>query len=154
MDKTFYLIICLVSAIVLTYFFDERKTVQTYIANEKKESFLSAYDLKNFSELKLPNLIIIRKGKYFYIKGHQFRLDNKEVNNLTMMLSNLKIKRKILNFNQKDKKLFFSKNPASFKIISRGREINIKIGKDYPLPIVDHAKARAEALNAFDKITK
>ena len=34
------------------------------------------------------------------------------------------------------------------------KSINIKIGKDYPLPIVDHAKARAEALNAFDKITK
>ena len=34
------------------------------------------------------------------------------------------------------------------------KSINIKIGKDYPLPIVDHAKARAEALKAFDKITK
>ena len=32
--------------------------------------------------------------------------------------------------------------------------INIKIGKDYPLPIVDHAKAREQALKAFDKITK
>ena len=34
------------------------------------------------------------------------------------------------------------------------KSINIKIGKDYPLPIVDHAKARIEALKAFDKITK
>jgi len=30
----------------------------------------------------------------------------------------------------------------------------VKIGKDYPLPIVDHTKARNEALQAFDKITK
>jgi deoxyribodipyrimidine photo-lyase len=34
------------------------------------------------------------------------------------------------------------------------KSINIKIGKDYPLPIVDHAKAREQALKAFDKITK
>ncbi len=34
------------------------------------------------------------------------------------------------------------------------KSINFKIGKDYPLPIVDHAKAREQALNAFDKITK
>ncbi len=34
------------------------------------------------------------------------------------------------------------------------KSINIKIGKDYPLPIVDHAKARELALKAFDKITK
>ena len=34
------------------------------------------------------------------------------------------------------------------------KSLNIKIGKDYPLPIVDHAKAREEALKAFDKITK
>ena len=34
------------------------------------------------------------------------------------------------------------------------KSINIQIGKDYPLPIVDHAKAREQALKAFDKITK
>ena len=34
------------------------------------------------------------------------------------------------------------------------KTFNIKIGKDYPLPIVDHSKAREEALKAFDKITK
>ena len=34
------------------------------------------------------------------------------------------------------------------------KSINFKIGKDYPLPIVDHVKAREQALNAFDKITK
>ena len=34
------------------------------------------------------------------------------------------------------------------------KSISIKIGKDYPLPIVDHAKAREQALKAFDKITK
>ena len=30
--------------------------------------------------------------------------------------------------------------------------IHFQIGKDYPLPIVDHAKAREQALNAFEKI--
>ncbi len=34
------------------------------------------------------------------------------------------------------------------------KSINIQIGKDYPLPIVDHTKAREQALKAFDKITK
>ena len=34
------------------------------------------------------------------------------------------------------------------------KSINFKLGKDYPLPIVDHAKAREAALKAFDKITK
>jgi len=34
------------------------------------------------------------------------------------------------------------------------KSINIKIGKDYPHPIVDHTKARELALKAFDKITK
>ena len=34
------------------------------------------------------------------------------------------------------------------------RSINFKIGEDYPLPIVDHSKAREQALKAFDKITK
>ena len=34
------------------------------------------------------------------------------------------------------------------------KSINIKIGEDYPLPIVDHSKAREHALKAFDKITK
>ena len=30
----------------------------------------------------------------------------------------------------------------------------IKIGKDYPSPLVDHSKARQEALQAFSKIKK
>ena len=30
----------------------------------------------------------------------------------------------------------------------------IKIGKDYPNPLVDHSKARQEALEAFSKIKK
>ena len=30
----------------------------------------------------------------------------------------------------------------------------IKIGKDYPNPLVDHSKARQEALQAFSKIKK
>jgi deoxyribodipyrimidine photo-lyase len=31
---------------------------------------------------------------------------------------------------------------------------NFELGKNYPLPIVDHQKARESALNAFQKIKK
>ncbi|MCB2153295.1 DNA photolyase family protein [bacterium] len=33
-------------------------------------------------------------------------------------------------------------------------QANVKLGENYPRPIVDHAKARMEALNAYEKIKK
>ena len=41
------------------------------------------------------------------------------------------------------------------RIIIFARKINnFELGEDYPLPIVDHQKAREAALNAFQKIKK